>query len=61
MSDPDPIPIASDDPLPDRPEDLAAEIRTLAAARTKAAATHRYWCTCTPCKLRRRRERNAAA
>jgi hypothetical protein len=60
-NDPDPLPIASDEPLPRRPEDLAAEIRALAAARTKAAANHRYWCMCTVCKLRRRKERVANA
>jgi len=43
-----------DDPLPDNPLALAAEIRALAAERRKNAAKHHQYCKCAACKLHRR-------
>lgn len=49
--------ISCDDPLPKTPRALADDIRTLAAARAKAALDHVWNCKCDPCKIRKREER----
>jgi hypothetical protein len=51
---PDPL---RDDPMPENPMALAAEIRILAEARRKAAQGHPRYHKCTACLLRRRQQK----
>lgn len=45
-----------DGPLPNDTKKLVDEIKGLAAARQRDARTHRPFCTCDGCRLRRNRQ-----